>query len=341
MHNRKDWKIIRHKHEGALYVLKKLSRYHKEVYESLQQHPHPYVVVVKECYEEDSFLYVIEEYVEGTSLATILEENTMFTEKQTIHITLMLCQALHHLHTLSTPIIHRDIKPSNIILNNNQEIKLIDFDVSRVYVEDDTMDTTFLGTQGFAAPEQFGFSQTDARSDIYALGILMNYMLTTLLPQHFLHTGLLRTCIEKCTSLDPKDRYRNIKEVEETLLTILHHRTNSAQIIKKGMRNIPGFRTKQIWKMVVALMMYYLIGEYIIKYTSKKETMIMQILDHGLTIVLMFFLILVWGNVGNIHKRLDFLNSTNKYIRFFGYILYTIIIYFGYEMIIMFLDKLI
>ena len=123
-------------------------------------------------------------------------------------ILIELCDALDALH--SAKIVHRDIKPSNIIITKDEHIKLIDFDASRIEKVVKDRDTQILGTEGFAPPEQFGFSQTDSRSDIYSFGVTMNLLLGE-------NSAPFNKIIKKCKALDPDDRYDSISAVKTAI----------------------------------------------------------------------------------------------------------------------------
>lgn len=163
----------------------------------------PRIVKFIEFGEDDEGEYVIEEYIEGTSAA----ERT-FTPKQAVKALIGLCDALEALH--SAKIVHRDIKPSNIIVTPDGDIKLIDFDASRIEKIVKDKDTQILGTEGFAPPEQFGFSQTDSRSDIYSFGVTMNIILGE-------NSAPFAKIIKKCKALDPNDRYDSISKVKAAI----------------------------------------------------------------------------------------------------------------------------
>ena len=122
---------------------------------------------------------------------------------------------LSFLHRIN--IVHRDIKPENIIITDNATVKLIDFNASRVYKNECTADTVVLGTIGYASPEQFGITQSDARTDIFALGVLLNVMLTGVHPSEQLAKGRAGKIVLKCTQIDPNKRYQSVEELKYNL----------------------------------------------------------------------------------------------------------------------------
>ena len=112
--------------------------------------------------------------------------------------------------------VHRDVKPENIILRGSDAI-LIDFDAARLHKPEHEADTQVLGTTGFAAPEQYGLSQSDLRTDIYSVGILINVMLTGQHPSKQLAPGRLGRVVERCTQVSPEKRYPNVLRLMEVL----------------------------------------------------------------------------------------------------------------------------
>lgn len=161
----------------------------------------------------------LREYIEGVSLEAYVQKNDL-SQKQITEIGLSLCDILDYLHRQTPPVIHRDIKPRNIIIRADGKPVLIDFDIARTYKTDSEADTVFKGTQIYAPPEQYGFSQTDARSDIFSFGVTLRYMLTGS-PRKNANIRLyppLEKIIRKCTAFAPKDRYRDMREVKKALL---------------------------------------------------------------------------------------------------------------------------
>lgn len=173
-------------------------------------------------HEEEDYISVIEEYIEGITLQELLLTLEQIDEGKLLDIILQLCEPLNILHTLPNPIIHRDIKPSNIIMSKSGVLKLIDFDASREYKSEAIKDTISLGTIEYAAPEQFGYSQTDVRSDIYAIGMLISDFLQKAEKEgySYKHISELKKIVDKCTMFDPNQRFQNINELQDAVYRI-------------------------------------------------------------------------------------------------------------------------
>jgi hypothetical protein len=168
--------------------------------------------------EEGDTLFVLREYAEGVPLDEYLSEHGKVESSLAIGIASALCDTLSYLHSQQPPIIHRDIKPSNIIINpSDYSVKLIDFGISRRYSENSDTDTEYYGTKSFSPPEQYGFSQTDRRSDIFALGIVLRLMLTGGTGAE-IQDGTLAQIVDKCTAFAPKERYQNADALKQALL---------------------------------------------------------------------------------------------------------------------------
>ena len=168
---------------------------------------------IMEAAEQDGMVAVLEEYIQGDSLAFLLA-GACFTPAEARKITFQLCNALWVLHSLGA--VHRDIKPENVIVRGSEAV-LIDFDASRIFKSGTNQDTQILGTAGYAAPEQYGITQTDERADIYSLGVLLNIMLTGKHPSKELASGRLGRIVQKCTMVNPKKRYNSVLYLMEAL----------------------------------------------------------------------------------------------------------------------------
>lgn len=172
---------------------------------------------IYEVSSEEDYLYVLEEYVEGETLSSYLEKNKQFNRDEIKSLLLDICRALsilHHLH-----IVHRDIKPENIIVRANGKACLIDFSVAKT-ISNTAGDTMNLGTAGYAAPEQYGISQSLPTTDIYALGVLANILATGTHPTAQIAKGKLGIIIKKCTNIQIAKRFQSAEELEKALRTI-------------------------------------------------------------------------------------------------------------------------
>lgn len=136
--------------------------------------------------------------------------------EQCVRVGKALCLLLEQIHGMEPPVIHRDIKPENVILSPTGEPCLIDFDIAREYKSGQEADTVFMGTRCTAAPEQYGYAQTDERTDLYALGVTLRYMLTGSYEPSALEQAdcpeRLKRCLQKAAAFSPDDRYRSAKE---------------------------------------------------------------------------------------------------------------------------------
>lgn len=207
--NGKSAVVLRHKSLGTQIV--KLSFCgDASVYNILKDISHPNLPRIYSVSSNGKASEIIEEYINGTTVADILQSG-LYTESGVCAVIKDVCSALDTLHSLN--IIHRDIKPENVMTDSNGNVKLIDFDAARIHKNYQPQDTAFIGTAGFAAPEQYGINQTDCRSDIFAVGILINVMLTGEHPSKKLCNGRLKKVVETCINVDPNKRYQNVREL--------------------------------------------------------------------------------------------------------------------------------
>ena len=209
--------LVRDPQTGEQFVKKELQIYNALVYRQLLRHPVPHTPRIYELQEKDNVLTVIEEYIPGKSLEEILEENGPVPAGQTAVWISELCDILIILHSLQPPVIHRDIKPSNIIITPDGHVVLLDFNAARRYAAAKREDTELLGTKGYAAPEQYGFGESSARTDIYAAGMLMKEMLTGTLDPARPAIGTFGWIIRTCTRLEPEERFQSAVELKSAL----------------------------------------------------------------------------------------------------------------------------
>ena len=180
-------------------------------------------------YQNDGMLCVLREYVEGDSLDVYARKHPI-SPGEALAICVQLCDELVYLHGLNPPVIHRDIKPQNVVMDGNGNARLIDFGNSRLYDKSAETDTVYFGTRHFAAPEQYGFSQTDARTDIFALGVLLGWLLTgetdVKIALSKITNNQVKHIVKKCTSFAPDNRYSSALKVKNALLQVINQRQN-------------------------------------------------------------------------------------------------------------------
>ena len=199
-----------------LYFRKELEVFSIPVFTWLREHRHPNIPFIQNFWEQDGKLVVIEELIQGQTLEKILSENESAAEASGLsfekkkQILLSLCDALTFLHSADPPIIHRDVKASNIMITDDGAVKLIDYDAAKQYAPGAAKDTALIGTQGIAAPEQYGFAQSDERTDIYALGKLVERML----PENESAAAIVR----KATQMEPDRRYPSAARMRAALM---------------------------------------------------------------------------------------------------------------------------
>ncbi len=199
---------------------------------------HPSLPRIVDIIDNGTTIYVVMDYIEGESLDKILNEYGAQPEEVVIGWAKQLCDALGYLHSQKPPIIYRDMKPANVMLKPEGTIKIIDFGIAREYKEQKLADTTVLGTKGYAPPEQYS-GQTDARSDIFALGMTMHHLLTGVDPRSSgayapvrqwnpeLSEGI-EIIIDRCVEPAAENRYQSCTD----LLYDLEH----PELITKGFK---------------------------------------------------------------------------------------------------------
>lgn len=200
------------------------------VYRLLQDITCPHLPQIEAVAEEDGRVLVLEEYIQGDTLAFLMK-NGPIEPAHAERITLQLCTALDALHKLG--VVHRDIKPENVLLRGDEAV-LIDFDASRLCKGSRSTDTQVMGTAGYAAPEQYGFAQTDARADIYALGVLFNEMLTGQHPSTRLTAGKYLPIVSKCIETNVDRRYASVQELAAALRQLSAAPTKPKRISAAG-----------------------------------------------------------------------------------------------------------
>lgn len=331
--NKKGTVSMVHDMESQIYCVKKtLSNYDLQVYQNLKNHAHPKLARIFDFFLYDSKLVLIEEFINGSTLLEVLEKEGVLKFDRACEIILELCQALEYLHKRNPPLIHRDIKPSNIMIRADGSVVLIDFNISRIFKAGYNEDTMIMGTAGFAAPEQFGFHQTDARTDIYALGILLNYLLTGHHPKDQLCNGPMDQVVCKCTLIDPGLRYQNIGQLKSEVTRCHRH---LPRILKRSPERILNL----LWKVCLAA---YAIPTTInaVFFTQSYLYGIWGVLDRMILGLFDFSIIALILNFGHIHSYLPITSSKTLEVRILGCVLYFFVLFLIYFVLQQFVQAL-
>ena len=330
--------LVENAHNGNFYVGKILDYYNENVYSFLYNNPIQGTPSIFDVKSFENKLVVIEEYISGTSLATLIE-NCQLNATLIREYVIQLCDTLAELHSQNPPIIHRDIKPSNIIINHRNQAILLDFNAAKNYSDSKNEDTVRLGTEEYAAPEQFGFGASSPQTDIFCLGRTLKEMVESL-PHK---TQVFEPIIEKCTELSPQYRYEDVKALKKALLNLdlthvkyhFNKKITPPQIVKKPVEEKhglsfflpPGFRSGKLWKMIL-VMSYYIISIAASLGVEPLYSHPVVAITHRLYIF--YFLIsmlLIPCNYLNVQRLMPLCKSKHQAVRIIGIVLLWLIIF--------------
>ena len=210
--------VFEHCKSGKRLVLIRSLNRNDEVFRALKsKDTNGLLPMIYEVAGEEDALYVLEEYIDGENLFKKYS-NSQPTQNEIKKILLSICDSMELLHRFN--IVHRDIKPNNVMVRNDGSICIVDLSIAKMISESGSNDTTNLGTVGYAAPEQFGFSQSMPTTDIYAFGVLANQLILGVHPTTDVPKGKLGRIIKKCTSTQISNRYQNAEQLKKALKTI-------------------------------------------------------------------------------------------------------------------------
>lgn len=311
-----DWKrmtLVKSEINQLLYVKKEYNDDCYELYQQIKNMNNHYFPAIEIVEKNQQKTIVIEQYINALTLDAYLL-NHQISQKEARHIFSQICYAVKSLHDSKPPIIHRDIKPENIFIDQDR-IYLFDFDIARHFDDSKQQDTRILGSVGYASPEQFGFQQSDQRSDIYALGVLLNFILTKQMPNVYLYQGKETKIIEKAIKIDPEQRYQNIDELLYDFTQLTQHNN-----IFNDINQIPGFRNNSFIKKGLSLLGYSLLAIFCFFVTVEGEPFygIVTWLYRIVVFLMLLAIIFLIGNYQNIQAKCLFSSSQNKFIKYFG-----------------------
>lgn len=365
--------LVQDSRNQKIFVQKFLPHYNKAVYDQLLRCPIPNIPCLYAVFEdtENHRLILLEEYITGKNLEEMLEEHHPFSDEEIRYIICSLCHTLHLLHSSTPPIIHRDIKPSNIMMTPSNEIILLDLNAARLAQGEKTEDTELLGTKGYAAPEQYGFSSSGIQTDIYAIGMLMNTLALGTFSPTPIEGSPFTKIIQKCIQLDYKKRYKNVNEIAQKLsfgYKAKKYPGNSKGRMARNMGNSqnsfapntenpkgntapdrngsllrflpPGFRSLNPLKMFVAFILYLFIGWMSFSLKSEGTEFHSDIeMQFSLFLICMGF-IYITGNYLNIQHHFFLCRSQNRILRWFGILLLNCIYFICMLILLVFINTI-
>lgn len=234
-------------------ILKILPRQNFPVLKDIMKIKHPNLMEIYDVMDDGINCNCLCEFVFGNNLDKIVYTKMGVDPKTAEKWMVQLCKGVEELHNRN--IIHRDITPNNVMVDFEGNIKLIDFNISRERKQSASRDTTVMGTAGYASPEQFGFTQTGFGADIYAMGVLLNFMLTGKMPNEKLCSGKYASIVKKATRIKEEDRYSNVYQME---LALQGNGNEKLSFADKFLLNLPGFRSNKTSHKVIAIIGYVL-----------------------------------------------------------------------------------
>ena len=308
--------FVRNKTTNQICVQKIVPIEQKEVYEYLL---HNHIKNTAEIYDIkvfDDFIVVLREYIEGCTLTEYLNdvylqsnsENTKYNINTFYQLIYNLLDIVKNLQN-SNQIIHKDIKPDNIIITKDNELYLIDFDSAKIY-NNKNKKTQLLVSMGYAAPEQYGFGNTNMQTDIYAIGKIIDDFATIINNNDL--SKKMQPIINKCCELNYKDRYKNISHLKADIYRAKHNIIFLA---------IPGYRTGNIINEIVATYFYILLFYICFINTSVNNTALN--LSIFCSIILSIFIIF---NYLDIHRFIPFAKSKNNILKWLSILFFSMLI---------------
>lgn len=331
--------LVQHVNTGKIYIKKVLKVYNRSIYEHLLSANISGIPKIYALYEDSNGLTIIEEFISGDTLDERLQRGEHFSVNQILEIGIQLCHILQKLHSCDPQIIHRDIKPSNVMQTPQGDIILIDMNAAKFVDRNKSEDTLLLGTQGFAAPEQYGFAPSDIRTDIYGVGMLLQTLLTGASSdsgqnsdpsgQNHSLKNHLEKIISKCTELEPNNRYRTISELQHVLtkatkrsgLSVNANTNNNSGETHSYPFLPPGFRTLSPINMLIGIAGYTFL--VLFSFSVKPEDSEGAFLIIERTLLFLMFLSIVFFSLNylNIQSRIPFCRSKHIVLRMLGILL--------------------
>lgn len=355
--------MVQHRETHKIYIKKTMSIYNLSVYQQLKANPINGIPRIYEIFEVNDNLCIIEEFISGNTLEELLNNNISISNDIILDYMRKLCTVVSRLHAQTPSIIHRDIKPSNIIVNESGNLFLIDLNAAKFMDVNQREDTQLIGTKGYAAPEQYGFGSSSTKTDIYAMGILLNTLITGDNLIKVDRTNIFYPIILKATKLDPSERYSTALEMLQAIeqLFIVQNRPQIAPMLSSEQSSYPnanmqpqfpktessqtsiprlpsfcrwlppGFRTLNPVHMIVSIFIYVVLIKACYSVEPSEKTILAQshptLYQTGIAII-MLIIVFFSNNYGNIHRFFPMIRNAKKQNRFWAIVAIDFILLF-------------
>lgn len=316
--------LVQHCETKKIFIKKILDIYNIDIYEYLYNN---YIVgtpkIIDYC-EDDNQLIVIEEYISGYSLQDIIQHSSL-SVNDILNYMLDLCNVLNDLHSANPAIIHRDIKPSNVIITNYNHAVLLDFNAAKFFSNQSKEDTVLLGTQGYAAPEQYGFGSSSPQTDIYSLGIVLKEMVASLPTP----CNLFNPIIDKCIQFNPSERYKTVHELINSISSLI--KPERKHIIPNNMSKLlpPGYRSRTPWKMYISSVYYLFISWLCLSLEVKNTYGIALWIERVFFLAMMLFIVFGCFNYMDVQRFIPLCKHKNRLVRYIGIAILDIVVVFS------------
>lgn len=342
--------LVQHKTSKKVFVKKELAVYNKDLYCQLKAHPVSGIPRIYELFESEHTLTVIEEYISGDTLESLVEQHGPFDTNTSADYMLQLCDIMIRLHSLQPSIIHRDIKPSNIMLSQFDHIVLLDLNAAKYESFKQAEDTMLLGTKGYAAPEQYGFGVSTVQTDIFAMGTLLKYLTTGAIHSSADASNAFFEIIEKSTQLEAKNRYASVFEMKQAIEKIVHiHETaDELHLQEHSITQTPpsytnrflppGFRTGNPQHMLSAILTYLMIIIISASLTVDNTTGRDLLFNRISCCIILFACAFFATNYLDVQRFFPYTKHSNSLIRILAITLYTCLVFLGLMIVMVLLE---
>ncbi|MGN0367557.1 MAG: serine/threonine protein kinase [Wujia sp.] len=346
--------LVRNRQDGKIYIRKELPVAERAIFEKMRicsqmrGIPRIYHVIA----EDDTKIIVIEEHLNHPTLDDLMKKLSVDDVRM---IFIKLCRIMQQLHSCYPCIVHRDIKPENIMVDLSglhtkdaySGVYVIDFGAARHVEEGQTRDTRLMGTIDYAAPEQYGFAQSDARTDIYGIGATLNVCIETVFSyittqEENESLNQMRRVVLTATQMAPADRFQSCKEMEDALIIGLPDRyfeDDKAQKKRRRKEEIkhsplpPGFRSKNPIHMVVAVVGYAFIAMVAGSDNFREPSIIFTMIERILVCGSLLSQVFIVTNYLDVQSKLPLVGHKNIFVRLFGFAISMIGAFFIFIMI--------